>query len=175
MSYEEDDRRRRLRIARDEEEQEQARRIREAYSQHDEHSHGQSGGPSNLVTAVVFCAVAGVAWTWENLPKWHTFDQPYKAIASFYYWLLIAPIKVVPWIWESLTHPGLSDYKNFNVVTAVAAVLLYAVALVIGGGVIRALCRAVGVRRWKTLLASPAIAAGLWFAGTATLTWLTQK
>lgn len=112
-------------------------------------------------------------FAWEAASNWARLAYPYKAVAFFYYWAVIYPLKGYVWVWSYLTSPGLTQNSSLNIALGVGGIFGYTVSPLIGIGVIGGILQAIGLQRWwKTLLFGPPVFCLMWFLGSEAYTWI---
>lgn len=130
------------------------------------------GGVIFLVVLLTL-AVSVIGALWNLLAEYKSYSLPYNIIAGYYYVIGlagVAPIRGAQWLYSNITVPGLTQYKNLNLLISVVA------GCVAGAAPYAAAYLAVTrhhLRRFVPVaLVVPLLIAGTWALLKAVFLWL---
>ena len=88
-------------------------------------SSGGGGDVGGLGCLLLIVAIAaGVLYAlWSAAADYREYGLPYNVIGGFYYYtglVVLSPFSAAHWLYVAITEPGLTQYKNINLVIALA-------------------------------------------------------
>jgi|GEM_PF-3278700 len=85
---------------------------------------GNVVGGAIFILVVLAAAAAAIGALWQLLTEYRSYSLPYNVIAGYYYVIGqvgFSPFAGARWLYISVTAPGLTQYKNLNLLIAIAA------------------------------------------------------
>lgn len=93
------------------------------YNRHGGYEGHSSNTPPqtiNIAPLIVFSLMCwGGYYLWEIIGDWRSYDSPYKQIAAFYNYTIVAIVKGGVFVFNYLMDNDLTSYKNFNFVMGI--------------------------------------------------------
>ncbi|MFC5514124.1 hypothetical protein ACFPOU_23765 [Massilia jejuensis] len=170
-------------VRENEDEQRRLDQIRQNYTSQPVHTSAPSGDPG-FALGLIAIVVVVVAWILEYLLKvfgtavavvgwasrWGELEMPSMAVAFWYNYVLLVPLKGFSALWAMIVSRGLTDWLIVDVPLAIVAGYVYAVLLMAVWLIVKSWLEKAGIKYAKTVVfLLPGFALGLWY--TLKIVW----